>query len=238
MHYYQFHVSDYLFDTAHLTFEEDIVYRRLLDLYYTSEKAISSDLMAVARRIRMPEHEHIIYSVLNEFFLFDDDNSAWKHKRCEEAIQSYKNKREQNQKNGKLGGRPRKNPEEQKNPEKKNKTDTKPHDQKPPKENKVIKIAVPEGITEETWEAFKALRRAKKAPISQRALDGIAREARKAGWLLEDALIEMTARGWAGFSAEWVTPKQDKKTIEDRNTAVLGGLTRGLIGDNNVRFIK
>lgn len=229
MHYYQFHVGDYLYDTAHLTFEEDIVYRRLLDLYYTSEKSISSDVMAVSRRIRMPEHDHIVHSVLHEFFSFDEENKTWSHKRCEEGIKSYKAKRERNQKNGKLGGRPRKNKEEVKKPS---------DDKKPLKENKLTALTTPEGVTAETWEAFKALRRAKKAPISQRAMDGIMREVNKAGWTLEAALIEITARGWTGFNAEWVAHKQERKTLQERNTSVLGGLTRGLTGDNNVGFIK
>ncbi len=237
MHYYQFHVGDYLFNTAHLTFEEDIVYRRLLDLYYTSEKQIQADIIAVSRRIRMPEHEHIVHSVLHEFFLFDEQNKTWSHKRCDEEIQSYQAKRIRNQKNGKLGGRPRKTQEEKKNSGVEN-SDVPAEDKKKPKNNKFTNLAEPEGVTSETWEAFKQLRRAKKAPISTTALEGILREANKAGWTLECALIEMTARGWTGFNAEWVTPKKDKKTLQERNTLVLGGLTRGLTGDNSVGFIK
>lgn len=238
MHYYQFHVSDYLIDTAHLNFEEDIVYRRLLDLYYTSEKPISSDIAAVSRRIRMPDHEHIVHSVLHEFFTYDEQTETWNHKRCEEGIQAYQAKRERNQRNGKLGGRPRKNNQETKKPESKNKVDSKSDDKKTPKPSKLAAFDIPEGVTQETWEAFKALRRAKKAPISQRAMSGIMREVNKARWTLEAALIEITARGWTGFNAEWVAPKQDKKTLQERNTSVLGGLTRGLTGDNNVGFLK
>ena len=48
------------------------------------------------------------------------------------------------------------------------------------------------------------MRKAKKAPITQRAIDGIAAEAEKAGWSLEQALIECVMRGWQAFKADWV----------------------------------
>lgn len=67
---------------------------------------------------------------------------------------------------------------------------------------------VPEGVSEQTWFDFKRLRAAKKAPVTQRALEGIAREAMIAGYTLEAALRECCTRGWTGFKAEWVAKKQ------------------------------
>lgn len=52
---------------------------------------------------------------------------------------------------------------------------------------------------------FTAHRKAVRAPISQTALDGIRREAGRAGLSLEAALSMCCARGWRGFKAEWVT---------------------------------
>ena len=40
MNYYPFHIGDYLSATRHLSWEEDCAYRRLLDVYYTSEKPL------------------------------------------------------------------------------------------------------------------------------------------------------------------------------------------------------
>jgi hypothetical protein len=48
------------------------------------------------------------------------------------------------------------------------------------------------------------LRRAKKAPITQRAIDAISNEAQKIGWTLEKALEECVVRGWQAFKADWV----------------------------------
>ena len=53
MIWYKFHIGDYLTHTVHLSDAEDLAYRRLLDLYYMSEKMIPLDMEAVARKIRL-----------------------------------------------------------------------------------------------------------------------------------------------------------------------------------------
>ena len=110
MHYYSFHVSDYIHDTAHLSAYEDLAFRRLLDLYYTSEKPIPNKTHEVARRIRMSAQINAVQTVLEEFFMFDMENDCWFHKRCDKAIADYQAKAERNREVGKLGGRPKANP--------------------------------------------------------------------------------------------------------------------------------
>lgn len=68
-------------------------------------------------------------------------------------------------------------------------------------------IAPPEGVTIQTWQDFQKLRKTQKAPLTQSAVDGIQREATKAGWSLDDAMRECCARGWRGFKADWVADK-------------------------------
>ena len=51
MHYYQFNIGDYAKSTKHLDPIEDLIYRRLLDIYYDTEKPISSDIKKTARLI-------------------------------------------------------------------------------------------------------------------------------------------------------------------------------------------
>lgn len=65
----------------------------------------------------------------------------------------------------------------------------------------------PEGVTIQTWQDFQKLRKTQKAPLTQSAVDGIQREAIKAGWSLDDAMRECCARGWRGFKADWVADK-------------------------------
>lgn len=110
MHYYSFHVGDYLYDTAHLSNYEDLAFRRLLDLYYTSEKPIPNNTHEVSRRIRMPNQINAVQTVLEEFFMFDMERNCWFHKRCDETIAAYQAKAERNREVGKLGGRPKFNP--------------------------------------------------------------------------------------------------------------------------------
>jgi len=72
---------------------------------------------------------------------------------------------------------------------------------------KATGVAPPEGVSDSVWQEFKSLRKAKKAPITQRAIDAISSEANKAGWTLEKALEECVVRGWQAFKADWVATK-------------------------------
>ena len=74
-------------------------------------------------------------------------------------------------------------------------------------EKKATSVAPPEGVSDSVWQEFKTLRKAKKAPITQRAIDKISEEANLAGWTLEKALEECIVRGWQAFKAEWVAKK-------------------------------
>ena len=64
-------------------------------------------------------------------------------------------------------------------------------------------IARPDGVSEQVWNDFSALRNKRRAPITETALKGIQREAEKAGISLEAALSTCCERGWQGFKAEW-----------------------------------
>jgi uncharacterized protein YdaU (DUF1376 family) len=105
MHYYQFSIGDYRAATAHLSNEEDLAYRRLLDMYYDTEQKIPLDTQWVARRLRVDTKT--VNAVLSDMFVKHDD--GWFHSRCQEVIEHYHAMAEKNRANGKLGGR-RKNP--------------------------------------------------------------------------------------------------------------------------------
>lgn len=61
------------------------------------------------------------------------------------------------------------------------------------------------GVEKSVAEDFLNLRKAKRAALTMTALDGITREAVKAGLSLDAVLREMCARGWQGFKADWMT---------------------------------
>ena len=75
------------------------------------------------------------------------------------------------------------------------------------REKKAPKVATPDGVSDSVWQDFKAIRKAKRAPITPRVLQSLKAEADKAGWPLEKALAECCVRGWQAFKAEWLAPK-------------------------------
>lgn len=62
----------------------------------------------------------------------------------------------------------------------------------------------PEDVSDQVWQDFKQLRKAKKAPITQTAMTRLRNESKKAGWTLDQALEETVSRGWQSFKADWV----------------------------------
>ena len=104
MYYYKFHIGDYRGATTYLSNEEDLAYRRLLDMYYDTEKPIPLETQTVSKRLRVGI-ESVVF-VLEEFFKKTDD--GWVSKRCEDEISEYTQKCARNKEAGKLGGRPRK----------------------------------------------------------------------------------------------------------------------------------
>jgi len=72
---------------------------------------------------------------------------------------------------------------------------------------KATSVAAPEGVSQSVWDEFIAHRKAKKAKVTDLVVEGIAKEASKAGWSMEDALKETIVRNWQSFKAEWVAVK-------------------------------
>ena len=105
MHYYQFNIGDYRAATAHLSNEEDLAYRRLLDMYYDTENKIPLDTQWVAKRLRVAIT--VADEVLQDMFVKHED--GWFHAKCDGLIQQYHAMAEKNRANGRLGGR-KKNP--------------------------------------------------------------------------------------------------------------------------------
>lgn len=77
--------------------------------------------------------------------------------------------------------------------------------------SKLDALAPPDGVAKTVWQDFLKLRATKKAPVTETALDGIRREAEKAGYTLSQALETCCKRGWQGFDAAWVSDGQSAK---------------------------
>ena len=210
MHYYQFNIGDYASHTRHLSLMEDLAYRRLLDLYYLHEEPISDCLTSVARLIGMKDYENEVSAVLNEFFT--PGIVGWENIRANKEIAHYHSKIEQASKAGKASAERRFNARS---------TDVQPNINQEPitkNHNKATIVATPEGVSDSVWQDFKTLRKAKKAPITERALEGLRTEAKKAGWTLEQALSECCVRGWQAFKADWVAQKPSFQDVIHQTT--------------------
>jgi uncharacterized protein YdaU (DUF1376 family) len=226
VNYYPFHIGDYLSATRHLSWEEDAAYRRLLDTYYTTEKPLPAELRAVCRLVlaTTESQREAVEIVLGEFFELTPD--GWVNRRADAEIQSMREK--QQKQRDKANKRWQKPTEElgtapaMPRHEENDATASKSHaDAMPPtptptptptpvntntgasaKRGKPAAV-MPEGVTESVWLDFLAIRKAKRAPLTQTALEDIQREASKAGMELQQVLQMCCARGWQGFNAEW-----------------------------------
>jgi len=65
-------------------------------------------------------------------------------------------------------------------------------------------VACPPDVSQQIWNDWVALRKSKKAPISQTVLNGAIAEAKILGWPLEKFLAEWCSRGSQGLKAEWI----------------------------------
>jgi len=242
MFYYPHHIGDYKSATAHLSNEEDLAYRRLLEMYYDTESNIPLETQWVARRLRVGTEP--LESVLNDFFVRTD--KGWKHSRCDLVIRDYHEMAEKNRRNGRLGGRPKSNKSKDKNPVGSQSdasgnpvvTHSKANQEPITNNHKPIKdtatsVATPDGVSSEVWEQFVKQRKSKKAQITGLVMAGIQREADKAGYTLERALTEVVVRNWTSFKADWVLEKQTATQKAQANMALL---TRGMTAPKPANF--
>ena len=93
MNFYAFHIGDYASDTRHLTWLEDIAYRRLIDLYYIREEALPLDMRQIYRLIvaSTEEQREAVDTVIGEFFALTE--RGFVHSRCEAEIAAANDKK-------------------------------------------------------------------------------------------------------------------------------------------------
>ena len=83
----------------------------------------------------------------------------------------------------------------------------------------------PDGVSPSVFKDYLAVRKAKKSPWTPTALEGLQREAKKAGKTLEEVMRICCEKNWVGFNPEWLKTEvktQDKPTIQWHQT--LGGV--------------
>jgi hypothetical protein len=237
MHFYKFHIGDYMSHTRHLSHYEDLAYRRLLDFYFLHEQPIKH--RDAARHIGMRDHEEDVLTVLNEFFLSTEDGFI--NVRADKEIAEFR----KHQAVSAYGAFIRDNPtlkpfvtkedyvfhylngsiDDYINTSRANDVQTMGtssvldapltinhnhnHINK-----RATSVACPPDVSQQVWDDWVALRKSKKAPITKTVFDGAVVEAKKLGWPLEKFLAEWCSRGSQGLKAEWIVPvKQNPADI-------------------------
>lgn len=231
MNYYQKHLGDYAKKTGHLTPLEHGVYNLLMDGYYDREQGPTLVEASRWARARTEEEKSAVLAILDEFFQLGPDG-RYTQSRVEAELADYHVRAEVNR--GIAVERERRKRERKEHEESTNRapenagsstTDSKtvnlansqepianshkPEDQKqsagaPKYSPKADLLAC--GVEEQVATDWLSIRKAKKAPATQTALDTIKSEAAKAGMSLDDTLRVCCSRGWQGFKAEWVAP--------------------------------
>jgi uncharacterized protein YdaU (DUF1376 family) len=90
VNYYEHHIGDYAAATAHLSWDEDMAYTRLLRAYYHHEKGIPQGQEYRIARATTAAQRKAVDAVLREFFSLND--GAYSQKRADEEIERYRSK--------------------------------------------------------------------------------------------------------------------------------------------------
>lgn len=229
MHFYQFNIGDYKSHTEHLSEMEDLAYRRLLDWYYLHERPIPNDIEQIARQIRMRAHCDCIANVLQEFFVLSE--GEWTNKRAEREIGKIAEKSAKAVASAKARWVKKDNKIKDVADDAnalRTQSDRNAKAMLHNTQDTIHKthIKQPDGVSSQTWEEFKKLRKTKRAPLTERAIEGLKNEASKAGWTLEQALSECLLRGWQSFKSDWI--KVDKKDVIFQTVPTPVGADRAL----------
>jgi uncharacterized protein YdaU (DUF1376 family) len=223
MHYYQFNIGDYQSHTAHLSETEDLAYRRMLDWCYLHEKPLPVNPDEISRLIRMRTHSESIAIVLREYFEQRED--GWINLRVMQEIVKVGIKSEKASESAKARWGKAKDANALRTQSDRYATqDTLPITQDTKPKTQKNTVVPPAGVTDIVWQDFVNHRKQKKAAITQTALNGIEKEARKAGISLQEALETCVTRGWTSFKADWIA---EKLTANQRAANNMHVLTRG-----------
>ena len=203
MHYYKKNIGDYAKKAGRLTMLQHGAYTLLLDSCYDRERFPTlQEAIEWAWASTEAEVEAVKF-VLSRFFTLDKDGCHVQDRILQELLE-YHAKSDTN----KRIAIERETKRKEKRTNREQYVNEPPPNQEPITNNHKPKntntVAPPYGVTDSVWQDWLKLRKAKKAAVTQTALDGIQREADKAGVSLQTVLETCCERGWTGFKAEWL----------------------------------
>jgi uncharacterized protein YdaU (DUF1376 family) len=221
MHYYKRNLGDYAKKTGRLTMLQHGAYTLLIDSCYDRETFPTLE-QAIEWTWASSEAEiDAVKFVLSRFFALDKDGCYVQVRILQELLQYHANadtnkriaiEREAKRKNKSTN---REQVVDEPPPNHKPLT----INQEPITSNQKLKresatvVACPLDVSEQVWQDWLSLRKAKKAAVTQTVLEGARKEAFKLDWPLEKFLVEWCTRGSQGLKAEWIVDKQQSKNI-------------------------
>lgn len=241
MHYYKKNIGDYHKKAGRLSMLEHGAYTLLLDACYDRERFPTLEDAIDWTWARTEAECEAVRFVLSKFFVLRD--GVYVQERIAEEIAKYRENAEKNAQIAKEREAKRKqntrtvheaSPQEHEAPPNQ---EPRTNNQEPntsslrsevgsadaplpakPKRKTSGQIEKPEGVTEQTWDDWMALRKRKGAPVTTTVLNSAIREAEKARISLEDFLQIWCFRGSQGLQADWIKPH------ELAGRAVMGGM--------------
>jgi uncharacterized protein YdaU (DUF1376 family) len=242
VNFYKRFIGDITAKTGGLSLARMGAYDRLLDHFYSTELPIPPEEVYSICRAMTKADRTDVDAVLARFWTLTPTGHV--QAKAEEVIAKARPLIDAARKNGKKGGRPKKeNPEETQrvsvnNPEEtqqepsakaiQSQSQTSPNGE----EGKARKRAAPprpEDVGQQVWDDWRALRAKKRADVSETTIAEARREADKAGVSLERFLTIWCLRGSQGLQAIWLT-NEERQTqrvpnLTERRMATMAGLT-------------
>lgn len=260
MNYYYRYPGDYSRDTQDLSLAEHGAYALLLDALYATERPLPKNPVGLYRVARAftQEEQQAVSNVICRFFVETED--GYINTRACSEIDSAKARIDAARENGKKGGRKQKKTQTEPSQEpSRNPVGSDPVKsgkpsgpalqpptilpttgvvgKAPRKRSAPTSIEKPEGVTDQTWADWLALRSKKAAPVTETVITGARREAAEAGITLDAFLGIWCLRGSQGLHASWLKPTElqqarqtagaaqpnKQQALEDRNRTVTSG---------------
>jgi uncharacterized protein YdaU (DUF1376 family) len=253
MHYFKRNIGDYHKKAGRLTMLEHGAYTLLMDACYDRELFPTQEEAIKWCWARSDEEKRAVLFVLEQFFVLDGE--VYVQQRIADEIDYYRNKSAKNKEIALAREATRRairarhehetctdghlttNQEPvttNQEPVFKNTCDQQAESQSPeapkqPRRNWVKELAKL-GVDEKHAKDWMTARKQKKSPMTDTALEGVIREAAKAGITLDDAVKIAAENSWVGFKASWMdkaktshsaAPVNRQQQIEDANAAVV-----------------
>jgi len=198
--------------------------RRLLDAYYLRESPLPADVMLTAKLIRLRSMAADVEAVLREFFQLTED--GWRHLRCDKEIEKMQDKQAKARDAAQQSVKARKanaertlakTPTDAERTLAKESTDVELPTPTPTPNTSSLRSEVgtrkratsrPCDVEEQTWSDWLALRKAKRAPVTDTVVEEARKEAGLAGLTLHAFLRVWCVRGSQGLRADWLKPAE------------------------------